>query len=393
MPMVMMQGTDQPCDGVREGSVSLGVAMPSRIRGPAARSPVFYNPAMRYNRDLSVLTMQALHDLDMIPGKGYIKVLDGLCGTGIRSMRFAKEVDWKGRTVMFHACDGNPLAVSAGEAAAVENGVQMEFFASDLSRHLESDRYSYIDIDPFGSPVPFLVHALDSIIPGGIIAVTATDTAALCGSVPRVTLRRYGSRMVKTEYLKEVSCRVLMGWMARTAASLEMALEPVLFYASDHFVRGMVKVRRGAKRSDEMLRSMGFVERSAPRMPIPVQQCRGGDPECLGPLWLGSLEDPDVVRAMIARSGDDHGPWAYVGDRKAVSKMLNLAMAEHGMPPFGYDTDRIASFLRTNPLASAKVLSSLEERGIPGSRSRFGDKIIRTEAGWDIMEGIFLQGV
>ncbi|MCU0373510.1 MAG: ATP-binding protein, partial [Ignavibacteria bacterium] len=41
--------------------------------------------------------------------------------------------------------------------------------------------FDYIDIDPFGSPCPFLDAAIKRLSRGGILAVTATDTSALAG--------------------------------------------------------------------------------------------------------------------------------------------------------------------------------------------------------------------
>ena len=38
--------------------------------------------------------------------------------------------------------------------------------------------FDYIDIDPFGSPNPFLAAAIGRITRNGIVAVTATDTAS-----------------------------------------------------------------------------------------------------------------------------------------------------------------------------------------------------------------------
>ena len=52
-------------------------------------APVFYNPAMRPNRDVSVAALQAFCDLyrrDLV-------VCEPLSGTGVRGLRYAIEVD------------------------------------------------------------------------------------------------------------------------------------------------------------------------------------------------------------------------------------------------------------------------------------------------------------
>ena len=63
----------------------------------------------------------------------------------------------------------------------------------NLNVLLSENRFDYIDIDPFGSPVGFVDSAMRSIKNGGVVACTATDTAALCGVYPRVCQRRYGA--------------------------------------------------------------------------------------------------------------------------------------------------------------------------------------------------------
>jgi len=42
--------------------------------------------------------------------------------------------------------------------------------------------YDAIDLDPYGTPAHLLDSALQAVAEGGLLAVTATDMAVLCGN-------------------------------------------------------------------------------------------------------------------------------------------------------------------------------------------------------------------
>ena len=47
----------------------------------------------------------------------------------------------------------------------------------------ENSRFDVIDLDPYGTAVPFLDSAVQCIEDGGLLCVTCTDAAVLCGTV------------------------------------------------------------------------------------------------------------------------------------------------------------------------------------------------------------------
>ncbi|MDG6226015.1 MAG: hypothetical protein QCI82_10960 [Candidatus Thermoplasmatota archaeon] len=366
-----------------EGSVVLNIEPSGAQKGPGRRSSVFYNPAMRLNRDITVLIVQFLIDSVSLPGRDRLRLLDGLCGTAIKSIRLFKEVDWGDHAFSISACDANRNAIEAADSLTRSNLADVELVKMDINENLYRNRYSFIDIDPFGSPVPYIVSAFRSIIPCGVIALTATDTAALSGSIPRVTLRRYGIRMIRTEFTKEMSCRIMMGYLARTAASLGLSIKPLLFYAADHYVRGFFRVDRGAKKADRMLDDLSFIHYSPPAPPDRGRSTIPGAVNELGPVWMGPLEDVSVVKRIRGYLEDGRREDNGITSSKTLKRMLDLAIEEGEMPPFGYDTDVTASRLRTSPPAMDGAIGDLKDAGFKAARSRFGNKIIKTDADLD----------
>ena len=53
--------------------------------------------------------------------------------------------------------------------------------------------FDVVDLDPYGTAVPFLEGALSSIANGGLLAVTFTDMAVLCARRPHVCFYKYGA--------------------------------------------------------------------------------------------------------------------------------------------------------------------------------------------------------
>lgn len=372
---------------VIEGKARLSVTPSGGSKGPGAKGGVFFNPAMVQNRDLSILLLQHLLEREMLPGKNK-RILDGLCGSGARAVRFAMETDLIEDGVGITGTDINPFSIETARANAGLNGIDIDLQNEDLNKHLLDERYSYVDVDPFGSPVPFVQSAVQGVLNGGYIGITATDTAALTGSIPRVARRRYGISSFMTHAYHEVACRSLMGYVARTAAAFERSAEPVLFYISDHFVRGYIRIEKGAKRSDSSLEKVGWIECSRPGPPS--NERKGGDGSLIGPIWTGPLEDPDFCRGMADLLDDER--WEYLASRKSMKTLLERAVSESVLPILGYDINLLSSHLKISPPSMEIIQGGLGRMGYEFSRSRFSPTIFKTDAGWDEVAALFVSG-
>ena len=388
------EGIDGSVDSMIEGSVKLSVTPSGTTKGPASRGGVFFNPAMVQNRDLSVLLLEYLSVEDLLPGKKK-RVLDGLCGSGARAIRIGAETGLLGRDVEIVGTDINPASIRSAEHNAHLNGVHVSFIRTDLNQHLLRERYSYIDIDPFGSPVPFLHAAIQALVNGGILGVTATDTAALTGSVPRVSWRRYGTRMVLTHAYQEMACRNLVGYMARLAAVFERGIEPLLFYSSDHFVRGYLRIGKGAGKADRSLGNLNWVQIKDPGPPLSSVDHRGAEEiegaRFHGPIWTGNIEEPEVTGGIL-REVSRGGRWDQIQSRGSYEVMMERAAREHDLPILGYDVNILASFLKVSPPSMERISDSLLEGGHRFTRSRFSPTIFKTDADRKHVHEIFLGG-
>lgn len=390
--MADVSDLDGTADSRKEGLVELVAPPTGGNKGPASKAPVFYNPAMVQNRDLSVVVMQTLIDTGRFGDSGIIEVLDGLTGSGIRAVRFAMELGVKDLELSITGVDLKGDSIESAKNLAIKNGVDIAFHWGDLNGFCGTRRFHYIDVDPYGSPVPFLQSSLLSLRKGGILAVTATDTAALTGSVSRVARRRYGVGVGRTDFMQEMGCRVLLGYIARLAASFEISVRPLLFYSSDHFLRGYLQVDRGAKKADLSLDSVGWLLNGPPGPPKvienPNDHCsKNVEGELMGPVWTGPLADTEFCEECRSVLEDRLGTW--IANRRSIERILRYAITEETLPPGGFDLNETASYFKTSPPSIEIVSNFIKRFGHKWSRSRFSPTVIKTDAPLDVIKGPF----
>jgi len=104
-------------------------------------------------------------------------------------------------------------------------------------------QWDVIDLDPYGSAAPFLDAAVQAIEHGGMLNVTCTDMAALGGSHPETCYGRYASMPIpNARYLQEVALRILLGNIATTAAKYGRTIKPILSVGMNFYIRVFVEV-------------------------------------------------------------------------------------------------------------------------------------------------------
>lgn len=374
---------------LKEGKAILRTSPSGKEKGPGKRDGVFYNPAMVINRDISVLMIEEMVNSGLFPKRKKLRILDGMSGTGIRALRMEREVRWEGLDVEIVANDRDPKTIENASENTELNDSSVLLTNQDLTTLLAHERYDYIDIDPFGSPVNFIDPAVRSILNGGIISVTATDTAALTGSIPRVALRRYGAHLFKTYFMHEVSARVLMGYVTRVAASRDLSATPLYFYSSDHFVRGYVKMEKGAKKTDENVKNIGYLSNDEPDKPR-VLNWRGViekklSREILGPLWTGTLSDSRIIDGILKRIDEKEDDMDHISNLDLIGKNMKRALREDALSPGGFDLDVISGHTKIQQPKMDDLVSCIYQEGLSASRSRFSDKIIKTDANMETL--------
>ena len=336
---------------VREGLARILVPRAEWRNGPnSADVEVFYNPTMELNRDISISLLNTFH---------FRRVLDGLAASGIRGIRFALETD----AGEVHINDRDPRAVELIRKNAEINGADAVIHSRDINALVSETGFDYIDVDPFGTPVPFMDAAKRSLSRRGVLAITATDTAVLCGAYPKVCRRRYMANPVHNWCMHEAGLRILTGYAVRLAATHDIGLRPVLSYSADHYFRAYLRVEKGATKADRALESIGTMGFDG------LVWKEGGEH---GPMWMGPLFDREILERMRV---EDH-----FGSGGRMEKLLSLWKEERDMPPCFHESPEIASHLSVSSPPMETILGGLREMGYRATRTHFSPTGFRTDA-------------
>jgi tRNA (guanine26-N2/guanine27-N2)-dimethyltransferase len=369
-------------DGVIEGATRLfppatNLAKPVGAPGAKAKGLPFYNPGMALNRDLSLLLVAA-----EAARKGReLDVADVLAGTGARSLRIAHEV---AAPLIVHANDADPTGLDAIRRAATANDIPPERLQpvhGDAHAFLASRRHDVVDIDPYGSPMPFLDAAVRATRHDGLLCVTATDTGALAGTYPRVCRRRYDAHhgLHAAPWRAEVGLRILAGAIVRSAARFDREALPVLSVQHGHWMRVVARVEDGRKDADAALKRLGDAvlepaTGNGRMLDLGEPRPKGG---WAGPLWGGPLHEAATVQALLAARATQG-----VARAREVDALLPILIQESEAPPFWVVPDRLQTALGPPPRRD-RLLVRLAAAGHVATRTHLDPQGVRTDASFD----------
>ncbi len=339
-------------------------------------APVFYNPIMKVNRDITVAVTKTLL------GKRFFFV-EPLSGTGIRGIRLALESSGEGIIN-----DVDPIAYYYMRRNIVLNGVEdlvspMNNEANTLLNNLTFTGIpiDFIDIDPYGSPIPFIDSAFKPLAKHGLIGVTATDTGPLTCSHRNKALRRYWVRCHKVDFEKELGLRILIGNIAARAASQDLALYPVLSYYHQHYYRVVFRAKRGGLESYRVIDNcIGYIQYCLDTL----ERCYSKElgetciecqkPVVLGPLWICSLSDSDEL-PNIRRALEEMHDY----DKKALKILDHLIMESKILTPY-IRYDILFGRAKKNMPKITDLIKKLKNIGYYATRTHFDPRGIKTNA-------------
>ena len=70
--------------------------------------------------------------------------------------------------------------------------------------------FEVVDLDPYGTAVPFLESTIAALADGGLMCVTFTDMAVLCSRNPHVCFYKYGAAPLPKRFCHEFALRMVM---------------------------------------------------------------------------------------------------------------------------------------------------------------------------------------
>ncbi|KAL9157911.1 hypothetical protein ABFS82_08G034200 [Erythranthe guttata] len=265
-------------------------------------------------------------------GRGEVKpprVLEALSASGLRALRYAREVDGIGQVV---ALDNDKASVEACRRNIKFNGsvasAKVESHLADARVYMltHPKEFDVVDLDPYGSPSVFLDSAVQSVVDGGILMCTATDMAVLCGGNGEVCYSKYGSYPLRGKYCHEMALRILLACIESHANRYKRYIVPVLSVQMDFYVRVFVRIYTSASAMKNTPLKLSYVYqctccdsfhlqpigrtvtkntsvRYLPGFgPVVAQECSdcGKKYNMGGPIWSAPIHDQEWVASILA---------------------------------------------------------------------------------------------
>ncbi|CAH0725099.1 unnamed protein product, partial [Brenthis ino] len=408
---------------------------------------VFYNPVQEFNRDLSIavlsvfaedykaeklaktqkkpnnLTNNIVKDVEGSGGNSEVPVtiLEALSATGLRSIRYAKEVPSITKII---ANDISEEAVETIKSNIVHNGVEdlIETSHDDacmlMYKHKSSaKRFAAIDLDPYGCPSIFLDSAVQSVQEGGLLLVTATDMAVLAGNSPETCYCKYGAVSLRTRCVHEMALRILLQSIEKHANRYSRYTVPLMSISADFYIRVFVKVYSGAihcKKTTSKLSMVyhcvgcgnttlqplgGFkpnpteanphqMKSFLPMAPPVGEFCEHCDQRhhLGGPIWSAPMHDELFVTKVL--SYVQRNPHLF-GTAKRMQGVLSMVREELQDVPLYFTLDKLFGRVHLETMPMLVMRSAILNAGYKVSFSHAAKLSVKTSAPaqliWDII--------
>lgn len=346
-----------------------------------------------------------------------IRILEGLSASGLRSIRYAKEIPGVQEVV---ANDFSARAVENIKRNIKHNGVEDRVTPSHADAMLlmyqnrqYKMRFDVIDLDPYGTAAPFLDGAVQAVKDGGLLCITCTDMAILCGNHAEACFGKYGGMSLATKYCHEMALRIVLQTIETAANRYGRYMVPILSLSVDFYVRMFVRVytspatvkfsaskkalvyhcigcssfhlQRMGKVTQREKKPPQFTPAIGPPVGTRCDNC-GGKFKLGGPIWADPIHNQEFVDQLLTHIQDNQDSF-NTSDR--MEGTLSVISEELKDCPLYYTTSSLSNIIHTTSMAQLKFRSALLHAGYKVSITHTSAEAVKTDAPpsvvWDIM--------
>lgn len=299
-------------------------------------------------------------------------ILDALSATGLRALRYAKEIPFVTRII---ANDLSRNAVKSiemnidynelkGKVVSNVGDARAYMYSKVGIEHGESSgrtihRFDVIDLDPYGTAAPFFDAALQAIQDGGLLCVTCTDAGVFASNgYPEKSYALYGGIPTKGAHSHEGGLRLILHAISKSGAKYGIAIEPLLSLSIDFYARLFIRIHKQQKdvkllagttmlvyscdygcgawttqllarnQSKESKNGELFFKHSYAQAPDATPHCEhcGSKTHLSGPMWAGPLHNPYFIQRILDKLPTlDKNTYATI---PRIEGMLTVALEE-----------------------------------------------------------------
>ena len=288
---------------------------------------VFYNPKMVVNRDISNVFINEINKSQ----ERIRKAVSLMAATGVREIRWKKELNIKEVV----ANDLNPNAIELIKKNAELNRIELVIKQKDA--RFFDEKSDYLDIDPFGSPLPFL----QPIVLTKYFKVTATDLSIFC-SFKEKSLLKYRGFANKKELCHLQAIKILINRVLDFLRFHELGAKPLFSYYYKHHITIFFKKTRKWKEKKFSIYDYDFLKE------IDLK------------FYIKKFEENEIVTS------------------KETLKILERIKGE-AFRGFYYFLPKIYSIYKIKPLPIEKIIEKSNEIGAKTVKTHFNGQIVKSE--------------
>jgi len=205
----------------------------------SSKLKVFYNPLMVVNRDFSNIFINEINK----KSKKIEKAISLMAATGVRELRWKKEL--KIKEVV--ANDLNPYAIEIIKKNCSLNNISIRITQKDA--RFFDEKCDYLDVDPFGSPLPFL----QPIILSRYFKITSTDLSVYC-TYRKKSILKYGDFAYKKYLCHLQAIKILIKRVLDFLSFHELGAKPLLsYFYKNHITIFFEKTRKWKERNYKII--------------------------------------------------------------------------------------------------------------------------------------------
>uniref|UniRef100_A0A7N0SWX4 tRNA (guanine(26)-N(2))-dimethyltransferase n=1 Tax=Kalanchoe fedtschenkoi TaxID=63787 RepID=A0A7N0SWX4_KALFE len=314
------------------------------------------------------------------------RVLEALSASGLRALRYAREVEDLGEVV---ALDNDKNSVEACRRNIKFNGsvasakVKSELVDARVYMLTHPKEFDMVDLDPYGSPSVFLDSAVQSVVDGGMLMCTATDMAVLCGGNGESHANRYKRYIVPVLSVQmDFYVRVFVRIYTSASAMKNTPLKLSYVYqciGCDSF--HLQPLGRTVSKNNSVRYMPGF----GPVVPQECDDC-GKKFNMGGPIWSAQIHDQEWVTSILADvTSVKHRYPAY----ERISAVLTTVSEELPDVPLFLSLHNLCSTLKCTSPSAQNFRSAVINAGYRISGTHVNPLGLKSDAPmdviWDIM--------
>lgn len=363
---------------------------------PRKSDEVFYNKKQAFNREMSILVLKSWEEL-ILPVE---TLFEPFCATGIRILRYLIQGPHIG-TIICNDLNSDAVELTKYNINEYNEKItsNIVFYNEDIRKlcarlYKENTWFRVIDIDPFGSPQPFIHDAIRLLSNPGLLFVTATDMPVWVGKYPFKAYKRYGLThfsFKNKSYCHEIALRAFISYIQREFMKQDQMVIPAVSTSIDHYLRVAFYKKRGS--TQNIIQQTGFIvecQKCYLRTTIPliskkskeislVCTCGSMVTEIIGPLWLGVLHQDEFLKKInenLKKSTKED--FSVI---KRLQKYITAKIDENTIDsPWYYDLHWLSKQFKCSLPSTTFVVSLLKEAGFNASITHFSGTGIKTNA-------------